>query len=114
MNVPIGHLGVIDIDGIVGSTKEKWTNYTLSEVNDSLVRLGIFEGEFHWHHHDREDELFLVLSGKLFLDLKDRTVELLPHQCFTVPRGVEHRTRANERTVVLMVEGNTVKPAGDL
>lgn len=110
---PKGQLNTIDIDRIISSTKERWTNYTLSEVNDSLVRLGIFEGEFHWHHHDREDELFLVLSGKLFLDLKDRTVELLPHQCFTVPRGVEHRTRAKERTVVLMVEGNTVKPAGD-
>lgn len=110
---PKGQLNTIDIDSIVRSTKEKWTNFTLSEVNDSLVRLGIFEGEFHWHHHDREDELFLVLSGKLLLDLRERTVELLPHQCFTVPRGVEHRTRAEEKTVVLMVEGNTVRPAGD-
>ena len=109
-----GHMKVLDVDNIVCSTQEKWSNCTLTEVNDCLVRLGIFEGEFHWHHHDREDELFLVLSGKLLLDLKDRTVELPPHQCFTVPRGVEHRTRAMERTVVIMVEGNTVRPAGDL
>lgn len=108
-----GHLEVIDIDEIVANTPEKWTNFTLSEVNDSLVRMGIFEGEFHWHHHDREDEFFYVISGKLLLDLEDRTLELLPHQGFTVPRGIEHRTRAQERTVVIMVEGNTVKPGGD-
>jgi mannose-6-phosphate isomerase-like protein (cupin superfamily) len=110
---PKGQLNMFDIDSIVSSTKEKWTNCTLTEVNDCLVRLGIFEGEFHWHHHEREDELFLVLSGKLLLDLKDRTIELLPNQGFTVPRGIEHRTRAKERTVVLMVEGKTVRPAGD-
>lgn len=104
---------VIDIDSMVERTREKWTNFSFSEVNDCLVRMGIFEGEFHWHHHDREDEFFLVLSGRLLLDLPEGTVELLPHQGFTVPRGVEHRTRAEERTVVLMVEGNTVKPRGD-
>jgi len=109
-----GHMKLIDIDEIVSSTKEKWSNRTLTEVNDCLVRLGIFEGEFHWHHHDREDELFFVLSGKLLLDLEGRTIELMPNQGFTVPKGVEHRTRAKERTVVLMVEGNTVRPAGDL
>ncbi len=104
---------VIDTEALDRDTSEKWTNFTLSEVNDSLVRMGIFEGEFHWHHHDREDEFFFVLSGKLLLDLEGDTIELLPHQGFTVPRGVEHRTRAEERTVVLMVEGNTVKPRGD-
>ncbi len=111
---PKGQLNVFDIDEIVSSTKEKWTNHSLTEVNDCLVRLGIFEGEFHWHHHDREDELFLVLSGKLLLDLEGRTIELMPNQGFTVPKGVEHRTRAKERTVVIMVEGNTVRPTGDL
>jgi len=108
-----GHLEVIDIDRIVAGTPEKWINFTLSEVNDSLIRMGIFEGEFHWHHHDREDEFFYVISGKLLLDLEDRTIELAPNQGFTVPRGVEHRTRAEEKTVVIMVEGNTVKPRGD-
>jgi mannose-6-phosphate isomerase-like protein (cupin superfamily) len=104
---------VLDVDNLVVNTKEKWINYTLSNVNSSVVRLGIFEGEFHWHHHDLEDELFFVLSGKLLLDLKDRTFELTPNQGFTVPKGVEHRTRAQEKTVVLMVEGDTVKPKGD-
>jgi mannose-6-phosphate isomerase-like protein (cupin superfamily) len=104
---------VIDVQSIIDATGVKWTNFTLSKVNDSLIRMGIFEGEFHWHHHDMEDEFFYVISGKLLLDLPDGTIELLPKQGFTVPMGTEHRTRAEERTVVLMVEGDTVKPAGD-
>ena len=108
-----GHLDLIDLKAIDETTPERWFNCTLSEVNDCLVRMGIFEGEFHWHHHDREDEFFFVVSGKLLLDLQDKTLELVPGQGFTVPKGVEHRTRAMERTVVLMVEGKTVEPKGD-
>ena len=108
-----GHLEIINIDELVNKTKEKWINYTLCEVNDSLIRLGIFEGEFHWHRHEKEDEFFYVISGKLFLDLEDKTIELLPNQGFTVPMGVMHRTRAKDKTIVIMVEGNTVKPGGD-
>lgn len=104
---------IIDVDRIVDSNREKWINFTLAHVNSSVVRLGIFEGEFHWHHHDREDELFFVLSGHLLIDLEDGTVEMHPNQGYTVQRGVEHRTRAKERTVVLMVEGDTVEPRGD-
>jgi mannose-6-phosphate isomerase-like protein (cupin superfamily) len=108
-----GHLEVIDIAGIVAGAEEKWVNFDLTRVNDCLVRMGIFEGEFHWHHHDREDEFFYVVEGRLLLDLEGRTIELLPKQGYTVPRGVEHRTRAEERTVVIMVEGSTVQPGGD-
>jgi mannose-6-phosphate isomerase-like protein (cupin superfamily) len=108
-----GQMEILDVQEVVDATKEKWMNCTLSHVNDSLIRMGIFEGEFHWHHHDREDEFFYVVSGKLLLDLPEGTVELLPLQGFTVPRGVEHRTRAQEKTVVLMVEGNSVNPRGD-
>lgn len=108
-----GHLELIDINKIVEDTEEKWMNCTLSKVNDSLIRMGIFEGEFHWHHHDLEDEFFYVISGRLLLDLKNETIELIPGQGFTIPRGVIHRTRAIEKTVVLMVEGNTVNPKGD-
>ncbi|MCI0497884.1 MAG: cupin domain-containing protein [Thermoplasmata archaeon] len=107
------HLKVIDVVERAGSTPERWTNFTLTRVNDCLVRMGVFEGEFHWHHHDREDEFFYVVSGRLMLDLPERTVGLAPGQGFTVPRGVEHRTRAEERTIVLMVEGHTVAPRGD-
>jgi len=109
-----GQMTMIDVGGIAEATQEEWINYDLCDVNDCVVRMGVFLGEFHWHHHDREDEFFFVVSGKLHLDLDNRTVELLPGQGFTVPRGARHRTRADERTVVLMVEGNTVKPEGDL
>ena len=108
-----GQMQVIDIDRYVAETKENWINYTLTEVNDSVIRLGIFQGEFHWHHHDNEDEFFYVVSGKLYLDIVGETIELLPRQGYTVPRGVEHRTRAKEKSIVLMVGGNTVNPKGD-
>lgn len=108
-----GRSKIIDIGARVEACKVKWHNEDLTHVNDCKVRLGIFEGEFHWHKHDREDEFFLVLSGRLLLDLEDGTVELGPQQGYTVPVGVRHRTRARERTVVLMVEGDTVDPRGD-
>jgi mannose-6-phosphate isomerase-like protein (cupin superfamily) len=106
-------LEVIDVPAIVGECRDKWFNQTLSRVNDCVVRLGIVQGEFHWHHHDEEDELFYVVEGHLFIDLEGRTVELSPQQVFTVPKGVEHRTRAPERTVMLMIEGGGVRPIGD-
>ncbi|MEA3557670.1 MAG: cupin domain-containing protein, partial [Candidatus Thermoplasmatota archaeon] len=83
MTERVGHMELIDLNVLVRNTKEDWINYTLTEVNNSLVRMGIFLGEFHWHHHDREDEFFYVVSGKLLLDLPDRKLELLPGQGFT-------------------------------
>jgi mannose-6-phosphate isomerase-like protein (cupin superfamily) len=81
-------------------------------VNDSVVRVGIVQGEYHWHKHDVEDEFFYVVEGRLLVDLEDRTVELHPRQGFVVPRGVVHRTRAPERTVMLMMEPATIVPTG--
>lgn len=106
-------LEIIDVPAIVGACRENWYNQTLSRVNDCVIRLGVVQGEFHWHHHDEEDELFYVIEGHLLIDLEDRTVELSPQQGFTVPKGVEHRTRAPERTVMLMIEGGGVRPTGD-
>jgi len=108
-----GQSKIIDVSKLVHENKEKWVNVNLAEINDAIVRLGIFEGEFHWHKHDKEDELFFVLEGRLLLDLESQTVELLPNQGYTVPKRVLHRTRAKEKTIVLMVEGNTVNPRGD-
>lgn len=113
MNERFGQGRVIDAAKIIAGNREKWANFSLTEVNDSIVRLGIFEGEYHWHKHNLEDELFFVLEGRLFLDLAGQTLELLPFQGYTVPREVLHRTRALEKTVVLMVEGKTVNPKGD-
>ena len=99
-----GSLELIDIPGEIAA-HEPWFNQTLTTVNDSVVRLGIIEGDFHWHKHDVEDEFFLVLEGQLLIDLEDReTVTLNPHQGYTVPRGVMHRTRAPVKTAILMVE----------
>ena len=108
-----GQSKLIDLPSLVASCKEKWNNLTISQVNDSVVRLGVIEGEYHWHQHEREDEFFFVVDGKLLLDLENKTVELLAQQGYTVPKGVVHRTRAPERTVILMIEQSTIKPEGD-
>ena len=112
-DVKFGFLNLIDVAKIRDSVTEVWFNQTLCQVNDCVVRLGVVQGEFHWHHHDKEDEFFYIVSGKLFIDLEDRTVELLPNQGFTIPHGVKHRTRAPERTAMLMIEGAGVEPTGD-
>ena len=106
-------LELIDIAGLAGTFREAWSNQTLCHVNDSVVRLGVVHGEFHWHKHDAEDEFFYVVDGKLLIDLEGRTVELLPKQGLLVPKGVVHRTRAPEKTVILMIEGAGVIPTGN-
>ncbi|MBF0530967.1 MAG: cupin domain-containing protein [Deltaproteobacteria bacterium] len=113
LDVKFGFLELIDVPGLVASCQEKWYNQTLCQVNDSVIRLGIIQGEFHWHKHDEEDEFFFVLQGELLIDLEDKTVVLEPHQGYAVPKGVVHRTRAPERTAILMVESGSVKPTGD-
>lgn len=108
-----GGLTLIDIPAEIAA-HEPWFNQTLTTVNNSVVRLGVLEGNFHWHKHDEQDEFFLVLEGQLLIDLEGRdTVVLDPHQGYTVPRGVLHRTRAARRTAVLMVEAAGVVPTGD-
>jgi mannose-6-phosphate isomerase-like protein (cupin superfamily) len=108
-----GSLTLIDIPAEIAAN-EPWYNQTLTTVNGSVVRLGVLEGDFHWHKHDDEDEFFLVLEGQLLIDIEDRdTVVLDPHQGYTVPRGVMHRTRAPQRTAILMVEPAGVVPTGD-
>jgi mannose-6-phosphate isomerase-like protein (cupin superfamily) len=108
-----GAMALIDIPAEIAS-HEPWFNQTLTTVNDSVVRLGIIDGDFHWHKHEHEDEFFLVLEGTLRIDFEDReTVTLKPHQGYTVPRGLVHRTRAPERTAILMVEPAGVVPTGN-
>src|SRR5271157_6188892 len=104
MDVRFSPLEIIDVQAVADACTERWYNQTLSRVNDSVVRLGVLQGEFHWHQHAAEDEFFYVVEGRLLIDLEGRTVELAPRQGYVVPRGVAHRTRAPQRTVVLMVE----------
>lgn len=113
MDEKYGFLKLIDLPDIIRSCQERWFNQTLCHVNDCVIRVGIIEGEFHWHKHDEEDEFFLVVEGKLFIDLEGKTIELLPKQGFAIPKGVLHRTRAKKRTVIVMVEKSTVQPEGD-
>jgi len=113
LDVKYKHLELIDISKIDEANKEKWFNQTLTEVNGSVVRIGILEGEFHWHKHDDDDEFFFVLSGQLLIDIEGRTIELNPNQGVTISKGVMHRPRAPIKTIVLMVETGNIKPTGD-
>jgi mannose-6-phosphate isomerase-like protein (cupin superfamily) len=106
-------LEVIDLPEIVAAVQDRWFNQTLCKVNDSVVRLGVMQGEYHWHKHDDLDEFFYVVDGEFLIDLEDRTVTLQPRQGFVVPKGVVHRTRAPEKAVILMVEGAGILPTGD-
>lgn len=113
LEIKFGPLEVIDISKLIKECTKKWQNLSLCEVNESVVRLAVIKGEFHWHEHKKDDEFFFVLEGLLLIDLKDRLVELKPHQGFTVPKGVMHRTRAPIRTSVLLIENKSIKPTGD-
>ena len=113
LDIKYDHLQTIDVNEMVRECTDKLFNQTLTKVNDSVVRVGIIEGEYHWHKHDKDDEFFFVLSGQLLVDLEDRTIVLDPNQGVTVPRGVIHRTRAPRKTVMLMVETSEIRPTGD-
>ena len=113
LNIMHGPLEIVDAKAMANACEFKWFNQTLCQVNGSVVRLGVFEGEYHWHKHDEDDEFFYVMEGTLFIDLEDRVVELAPGQGFVVPRTVVHRTRAPQRTSVLMVENAGIIPTGN-
>src|ERR1051326_510371 len=113
LNVLRGPLELIDVQKLADACTDKWYNQTLCKVNDSVVRVAVVNGEYHWHEHNDIDEFFFVLDGHFLIDLEDRTVDLLPRQGFVVPRGVRHRTRAPDRTVLLMVERADIVPTGD-
>ena len=113
LNHRFAPLELVDVPGLIAACKDRWYNQTLCKVNDAVVRLGVMEGEYHWHKHDNDDEFFFVLQGTFCVDLEDRVIELTPWQGYTVPKGVMHRTRAPERAVILMVENATIVPTGD-
>ena len=112
LDILLGPLEVIDVPGLVEACQDQWYNQTLCKVDEAVVRLGVVQGEYHWHHHDNEDEFFYVVSGRFLIDLEDRTVELTPGKGIVIPKGVRHRPRAPERTVILMVERAGIVPTG--
>jgi mannose-6-phosphate isomerase-like protein (cupin superfamily) len=113
LNILHGPLELIDVKAMADRCQYKWFNQTLCQVNNSVVRMGVFEGEYHWHKHEEDDEFFFTLEGSFLIDLEDRTVELKAGQGFVVPRKVVHRTRAPQRAVVLMVENAGIIPTGN-
>jgi mannose-6-phosphate isomerase-like protein (cupin superfamily) len=112
LNILFQPLEVIDEKSLADECRYQWYNQTLCKVNESVVRMGVVRGEYHWHKHDDDDEFFYVVEGQLIIDLPERIVELTARQGFVVPKGVMHRTRATERTVILMVENAGIVPTG--
>ncbi len=113
LDVKFPALSVVDVPRLIRECTDRWYNQTLCKVNDSVIRLGVMQGEYHWHKHDNDDEFFFVLDGHFIVDLEDRSVDLRPREGFVVPRGVRHRTRAPDPAIILMVETAAIVPTGD-
>ena len=113
LNVAFPQLTVVDVPRLVRDCTDRWYNQTLCKVNDSVIRLGVMQGEYHWHKHENDDEFFFVLDGHFIIDLEGRSVDLQPREGFVVPKGLVHRTRAPDRAVILMVETAAINPTGD-
>jgi mannose-6-phosphate isomerase-like protein (cupin superfamily) len=113
LNVQYKPLEVIEERELADACRDPWYNQTLCKVNDSVVRLGVVQGEYHWHKHDADDEFFYVVEGRLLIDLEGRTIDLAPRQGVVIPKGALHRPRAPQRTVMLMVETSGIVPTGD-
>jgi mannose-6-phosphate isomerase-like protein (cupin superfamily) len=114
LNVLYPQMEVVDVPALVAACTDRWYNQTLCQVNESVVRMGVIQGDYHWHKHDDLDEFFYVVEGNFLIDLEGRTVELKPGQGFVVSKGMMHRPRSLERSVILMVEGAGIIPTGDL
>ncbi|HKK01626.1 MAG TPA: cupin domain-containing protein [Desulfuromonadales bacterium] len=113
LNVAFPQLTLVDVPTLIKNCTDRWYNQTLCKVNDSVVRLGIMQGEYHWHKHEDDDEFFFVLEGHFIVDLEERSIDLQPLEGFVVPKGVVHRTRAPQRAIILMVETAAIVPTGD-
>src|SRR5947209_13201278 len=113
LDIKFDPLTLIDVSLLAKTAIDQWYNQTLCKVNDSVIRLGVMQGEYHWHKHDRDDEFFFVLEGHFIIDLEDRSVVLQRFEGFVVPKGVTHRTRAPDRAVILMAETSAIIPTGD-
>jgi mannose-6-phosphate isomerase-like protein (cupin superfamily) len=93
---------------------ERWSPRIIGAVNDTQIKLVKVEGEFVWHRHEREDELFLVLKGRLRMRFRDREAIVGPGELIVVPKGVEHQPVADEETHVLLVEPATTLNTGNV
>lgn len=94
----------VNLNDAFGAIGERWHPHIAGMVNDTAIKLARVEGEFVWHHHEAEDEMFLVVKGTLAIEFRDRTVELAPGEFLVVPRGVEHRPVARDEVWLMLVE----------
>lgn len=113
MKHPVGHLEKFDYRRLTSHITDEWKNFVVSEINDHVVRLSVLQRDFHWHSHSLSDELFYVIEGKLYVDLEDRTEEILAGQMIAIPKNVRHRTRSKERTIILCFETKDNDVVGD-
>jgi mannose-6-phosphate isomerase-like protein (cupin superfamily) len=104
----------VNLAAKLASFDDLWHQRLIAELNGQHVKLVKLQGTFIWHHHEHEDELFLVLAGRLLMEFRDRQVWLEPGELIVVPRGVEHRPHADEVTSILLFEPATTVATGNL
>jgi len=104
----------VNLKEMFGRFQDQWKPKIVGEVNDSFVKLVKFQGEFVWHHHDDEDEMFLVVNGRMRMQLRDREVAVGPGEFIIIPHGVEHKPVADEETEVLLFEPNSTLNTGNV
>lgn len=113
MNLKYDYLEKINVPDIVKNCTDKWFNQSLCQVNSSVFRVGIFEGEFHMHKHENDDEVFFVIDGSIILETEKGNFELNQYEGVCVPKGTMHRPIAKNKAVVLMIENLGIDPIGD-
>jgi mannose-6-phosphate isomerase-like protein (cupin superfamily) len=107
-------IGKVNLTEKFASFSEHWRPKIVGELNGQEVKLAKFRGDFVWHQHADEDELFLVWRGSMRVEFRDRIVELAPGEFLIVPRGVEHRTAADEECEVVLFEPAAVRNTGNV
>ncbi len=107
-------MDTIDIEDKLSQFDEYWSPKVVGELNGQLVKLAKLKGEFVWHHHKEEDELFMVIKGELTIRLKDQTIQLKKGQFFIIPKGVEHLPIAKEECHVMLFEPKSVLNTGNV
>jgi mannose-6-phosphate isomerase-like protein (cupin superfamily) len=106
-------MDVVNLNEKFSLFQEHWRPKIAGEVNDAYIKLVKFKGEFLWHKHDAEDELFLVVKGKMTIKLRDRDLRLAEGEFAIIPRGVEHMPVAEEEVHVMLIEPKTTLNTGD-
>ncbi|PQJ20543.1 MULTISPECIES: cupin domain-containing protein [Nonlabens] len=105
---------IVNLEQKLNLFTETWTPKIIGELNGQHVKLAKLQGEFVWHSHQNEDELFYVLKGTLIIKLKDKTVTLKPGEMYIIPKGIEHKPIAHEEVHVMLFEPAAIKHTGDV